>query len=227
MNEGVILPATLIIIVLVVTVLILMVAESGSKRAYNRKRDDSSIIDRVNQAIKKYHDVTTELAAAVYTKSREIALYQDDSAIGLLKTYVATANKTDSDMSDYIARMRDCVSRRDTVGAAYVLQAIESDLYLLEDILKEVNSLRIKDMTSKARFDRSQRNYYEYRTDAPQSSASDLSVYFKGCKTKEDLTVRYRSLAKTLHPDAKGGSTIAFEEMKAEYDNLVKEYVNG
>ena len=55
-----------------------------------------------------------------------------------------------------------------------------------------------------------------------QQSASDQSVFFKGCKTKEELTTRYKSLAKTLHPDAKGGSTEAFQDMKAEYEKLLE-----
>ena len=36
--------------------------------------------------------------------------------------------------------------------------------------------------------------------------------WFQGCQTKEDVTVRYRELAKQCHPD-RGGSTEAMQQL--------------
>lgn len=40
--------------------------------------------------------------------------------------------------------------------------------------------------------------------------------------TKESLSAEYKSLAKKLHPDVKGGSEAAFKAMKAEYDVIIE-----
>lgn len=45
--------------------------------------------------------------------------------------------------------------------------------------------------------------------------------------TKESLSAEYKSLAKKLHPDVKGGSETAFKAMKAEYDKITDEMFNG
>lgn len=45
--------------------------------------------------------------------------------------------------------------------------------------------------------------------------------------TKEQLAAEYKSLAKKLHPDVKGGSEALFKAMKAEYDVMNDEMFNG
>lgn len=45
------------------------------------------------------------------------------------------------------------------------------------------------------------------------------SKYFSVCKTKEELTKKYRELAKIYHPDnSKTGIIESFSELRAEYD---------
>lgn len=44
--------------------------------------------------------------------------------------------------------------------------------------------------------------------------------YFIGCRNLEETKVKYRALAKSLHPD-KGGSSSDFADMKNEYDYIV------
>ncbi len=49
-------------------------------------------------------------------------------------------------------------------------------------------------------------------------------MYFTAATyTKDELSAEYKTLAKKLHPDVKGGSESAFKAMKAEYDQINKE----
>lgn len=45
------------------------------------------------------------------------------------------------------------------------------------------------------------------------------SIYFASCNTKEEMTKKYRELAKVYHPDnRKTGNIESFRELKAKYD---------
>ncbi len=48
-------------------------------------------------------------------------------------------------------------------------------------------------------------------------------MHFVNCHTAADCKARYRELAKELHPDKQGGSTIAFQKMQAEYEKRLRE----
>ncbi len=45
------------------------------------------------------------------------------------------------------------------------------------------------------------------------------SVYFNGCSDKEELTARYKQLAKVFHNDNAGGDKDSFIRLKKEYDD--------
>lgn len=45
-------------------------------------------------------------------------------------------------------------------------------------------------------------------------------IYFQNITNLEKAKIRYRALAKQLHPD-KGGSTFAFQQMQGEYKSLL------
>jgi hypothetical protein len=45
-------------------------------------------------------------------------------------------------------------------------------------------------------------------------------IYFQNVSNLEQAKLRYRSLAKELHPD-KGGSSIAFQQMQEEYKTVL------
>jgi len=47
------------------------------------------------------------------------------------------------------------------------------------------------------------------------------SVYFNGCDTKEELTARYKQLAKVFHTDNANGDKDSFIRLKKEYDELL------
>lgn len=42
-------------------------------------------------------------------------------------------------------------------------------------------------------------------------------MYFENCYTAADCKIRYRELAKELHPDKQGGSNTVFQKMQTEY----------
>lgn len=45
--------------------------------------------------------------------------------------------------------------------------------------------------------------------------------------TKDELNAEYKTLCKKLHPDVKGGSESEFKLMKAQYDKIKSEMING
>jgi len=47
-------------------------------------------------------------------------------------------------------------------------------------------------------------------------------MYFDNCHTAADCKVRYRELAKELHPDKQGGSNAAFQKMQAQYEERLR-----
>ena len=51
-------------------------------------------------------------------------------------------------------------------------------------------------------------------------------MYFETCHTAEDCKKRYRQLAMELHPDKQGGSTVAFQKMRNEYEKRLNELMN-
>ncbi len=51
-------------------------------------------------------------------------------------------------------------------------------------------------------------------------------MYFKNITDLEQAKLRYRTLAKQLHPD-KGGSIVAFQQMQQEYKALLVGFQNG
>ena len=54
----------------------------------------------------------------------------------------------------------------------------------------------------------------------PQYVKEELrSVYFNGCNDKEELTARYKQLAKVFHTDNTGGDKDSFIRLKKEYDS--------
>ena len=53
----------------------------------------------------------------------------------------------------------------------------------------------------------------------PMDGKKDVdSVYFNGCGSKEELTARYKQLAKVFHTDNEGGDKDSFLRLKKEYD---------
>lgn len=50
-------------------------------------------------------------------------------------------------------------------------------------------------------------------------------IYFQNISDLEQAKLRYRTLAKELHPD-KGGSAIAFQQMQEEYKTLLLKLQN-
>ena len=51
-------------------------------------------------------------------------------------------------------------------------------------------------------------------------------MYFQNINDLEQAKLRYRTLAKQLHPD-KGGSIVAFQQMQQEYKTLLLQLQNG
>lgn len=49
---------------------------------------------------------------------------------------------------------------------------------------------------------------------------SDLSTFFKGCRTLESLNMRYKDLIKIYHPDSGNGNDKVFIEITEEYERL-------
>lgn len=233
-NKGAVLPIALSIILIVFAVLVMVLIKPNQKykRTTNRIIMDESPVGRCNQLIKRYNDLSAAITTEVNAKITEAIAKYDADASRIIQTYAASANKKHAEIRDYITRAKDCIAINDVIGLNYVLQAMDADLYVFEDILTEIRNLEIKDMffgagNGNSKYNRSwneyKRQYGEYRnTQMNQQSASDQSVFFKGCKTKEELTTRYKNLAKTLHPDAKCGSTEAFQDMKAEYEKLLE-----
>ncbi len=52
------------------------------------------------------------------------------------------------------------------------------------------------------------------------TSRGEQPVYFKGCETLDELNKRYKSLAKTYHPDMPTGDTETMAKINQEYDRL-------
>ena len=51
--------------------------------------------------------------------------------------------------------------------------------------------------------------------------------YFKSCKTPDEAKSQYKRLAKVLHPDMKGGSIEAFQDMEKQYRDYLATLLNN
>lgn len=57
------------------------------------------------------------------------------------------------------------------------------------------------------------------------SSTADIDEsLFNGCKTKDDITKRYRKLMQTFHPDNATGDTEMTQKIQNTYEHLIKKY---
>jgi hypothetical protein len=48
------------------------------------------------------------------------------------------------------------------------------------------------------------------------------TLYFKDCKTIEQVKILYKQLALKFHPDREGGSTEIMQDINAEYRSIIK-----
>ena len=55
-----------------------------------------------------------------------------------------------------------------------------------------------------------------------ENNSSIGSKYFKGCKTIDDLSLRYKKLCLIYHPDSGSGDVDTYIELKDEYEMLKK-----
>lgn len=61
---------------------------------------------------------------------------------------------------------------------------------------------------------------YNWSREEPKNNYAD---YFAGCKTKEEIKKKYRSLCKMFHPDT-GGDIKVMQEINRQKDRLDKQY---
>lgn len=68
-------------------------------------------------------------------------------------------------------------------------------------------------------------SHYEEAHRSDSNEHERRSAYFAGCDTLEILEKRYKSLAKTFHPDGGFGNEELFKAMDAEYRTLKKKFI--
>lgn len=209
----------ILIIAIVLIVGILFVAFStlfSGKRIVIRKvsRPIESVsnksIDKFNNIQNTFSEINRETSVILMRKKNDVVMAGDIDAYTRLRFFVDKYNHVSDLIVDYLKRSCDCLNQKDYSGSDYCLDQVESYLDELKLYSDSISKIEIKENFEEQ----------EQQTVEPTPEHENISSFFNGCSTKEEITARYRSLSKAFHPDNKGGSAIMFNKLQEEYRKI-------
>lgn len=182
--------------------------------AFYQKTPIHIAIEKHNQCISLWNQVSDEANSALLKKQREIIFKQDSAANDALGQIVREFNKYSDDIADYLRRSNACIDSNDIAGSNYCVDRIQS---ICTDAKAMINSIKELNVT----------NVYEDIFDKNRPvhithSAIQDNALFAGCVTRKALDARYKHLAKAFHPDNIGGDKAMFETLQKEYEEAKK-----
>ena len=167
-------------------------------------------IDKFNSIQNTFSETNRETSAILMRKKNEVIMAGDIDAYTRLRFFVDKYNHVSDLIADYLKRSCDCLNQKDYSGSDYCLEQIESYLDELKLYSDSISKIEVKES-----FEEQQAT-----EPTPEPEQGNISSFFDGCSTKEEITARYRSLSKAFHPDNKGGSAIMFNKLQEEYKKI-------
>lgn len=236
-------PIENLILIAVVFIALVVVATSNQKASPATLRrllnDYSSFADRSNELIADVREIINRLRTRYFVSSED-----EKNAVSLVEEYSRLCDTLfgyNEQISFYLKKRNVTYYRKYKKLAEATLQDIQKVLYALEDVEKYTQSEEEREYAERCRQERenAQRNYYQDDTNGDYDEYSDKAydentpvfspqlscdVFFVGCKTAEEVEMRYRSLAKVYHPDMPTGNKETFQQVLNEYERVRSYY---
>lgn len=185
-----------------------------SKSSGNKNNDWQYYASLYNEKASDLSDLSADFLNLIHKKHSEVILKNDAITLNQLNDFSEDFNYHCDTCQDYLKRARECLDIKDFAGTKYCLSQLDEELKQMEQIYDFIDLLEVDE-----------NNYFgkNAQNDVKQNSAAknDFRMdFFYGCENKEQITARYRGLAKVFHPDSKSGNAEVFRMLKEEYEKL-------
>lgn len=207
----------------VIGLLIAGVVMSGN--AKRKAKERSSIISWHNHLIDQFISVFEDTAEQYNEKIDLAKKYGDKDAEKRLHKLYGDITRTSENIESKVSFLKStiegkCFKSTSTDSLFQELKIIESYIAEMANISALIRSLHpVNRNNNSYTYD-----YEKFISKEPnQTKPWKSSRFFSSCNTKEDLTKKYRELAKIYHPDnAVTGNVESFRQLKTEYDEYSK-----
>ncbi|MFT4144389.1 MAG: hypothetical protein QM644_08010 [Mobilitalea sp.] len=205
--------------------IIIVAGYISANKMKKKAKDKYSIISWYNHMIDQYVSIYQNFAEQ-YNEKVEIAeKYSDTDTLKRLHKLYDDTVRISERVEKKLDSLKSNIAENNFIGISF--DTLFNDLKIVESYVAEFANIAtlirsIHPVNSFKDFG------YEYeRLTSHIEPANDnpwkASRFYSSCNTKEDLTKKYRELAKIYHPDnTTTGNEDSFKKLKAEYDIYLK-----
>lgn len=213
----------------IMTVLVAIVVMTGlilSGKSKKKMRDKYSIISRYNHLLDRYVNVYQNIANQYNEKVILAEKYNDRESLDRFRKLHNETARTAESIEKKLCGLNADIAGKNFAGVS--LDALFKELNVIESLVAELADIAvlIRSIHPAGRSDNFRYEYENFAAYNGQYSSKPwkASRFFSSCNTKEELTKRYRELAKIYHPDnTTTGNVNTFKSLKDEYDEYNKQ----
>lgn len=212
-----------IIIAFIAAILIAGSVMSGSVR--KKAKEKNSIISWYNHLIDQFVSIFDNVAENYNEKMKLAERYCDEDAMKRLHKLYNDTNRTAENIEQKLNFLKENIADKNLRDLS--LNQVFEELKIVESYIAELSNIALL-IRGIHPVNRSS-NTYDFEDFFNQSfeTAAQMpwksSMFFSSCENKDDLTKKYRELAKIYHPDnSVTGNAESFRQLKSEYDEYLK-----
>ena len=205
------------------------VGEKARETVNSHKKTPAPTVEMLRDELDKYHASFTRLKLLIDEVTRSDAFRAGgDIAFDSISSAMDMVRKNNSEVESLYEKFMsaDNAERRNILAYIY---GVNHDMLNCEDELRKAfeelkanyipGSEKRRESSSSDSF-RRKRNFSS--SSGPTTNEERVSMFFNGCESREQLEKRYKSLAKTFHPDMESGDTETMALINREYDRLME-----
>lgn len=206
-----------------VLIMIFIIGFLLSCKVKRKVKGRNSIISWYNSLLDQYVSFYQK-AADQYEEKLELAeKYIDSGNLNRLHKLYGDTVRTAENIEKKLNDIKEGITDKDFANVTDLfveLKVVESYIAELADIAALIRSIHPASTSSDFEYEYER---FTYHTEQKSARPSKSSSFFASCKSKEELTQKYRELAKFYHPDnAFTGNEDSFKKLKNEYDEYLK-----
>lgn len=182
--------------------------------------DSDEIQERFEELKESYLDACDDRDDIMQTAQELLEEPGTDTLYRLMRENDRIWTEGAAQMSVYVDMLQNAETYQEQKSAMKRAEQLLSKLQQISHaVLKESNQILSKAGQRTKRVEAKQE-----QTQREQTQSRIEEKLFAGCRDKESLTKRYRSLMKTFHPDNADGDTDMTIKVKATYESLLQQY---
>lgn len=237
-SQQISLPDNIHLYIIVAAIILLLYVLSKSKNPKKVTPQQYDLYLTLQNLEKNYNNTVDIMQLNYKSYYQKAHSYQDIDSLTQLNDISGKFNQSCLDFKEVDSIVAQLIEAKKYQNATLQIQHLK-DLYEemnksitdIEDIKDNIFDYRKKEQEANQNAYNDSSFYSNANTNTRQTSKSTFlnnkETFFEGCKTEEELTKRYKLLAKALHPDSGCGSEELFNTLKFEYEQEKAKYQNS